>query len=168
MFWHQQHLRNLPEVLAMTAEQKNRLASLAMYLVIGSSVLGNFFAGGLARLIGYRAAIASIFVAYFVAMMGAYAVPRDHVSLLWWFPVVGFCQGGFALFTMFLPPLFPTLLRTTGAGFCYNIGRIAAAAGTVFFGLFSKVGDHRYALLYAGFLFLPAAIAACFLPRRRD
>lgn len=168
MFWHQQHLRNLPEVLSMTAEQKNRLASLAMYLVIGSSVLGNFFAGGLARLIGYRAAIASIFVAYFVAMMGAYAVPRDHVSLLWWFPVVGFCQGGFALFTMFLPPLFPTLLRTTGAGFCYNIGRIAAAAGTVFFGLFSKVGDHRYALLYAGFLFLPAAIAACFLPRRRD
>lgn len=168
MFWHQQHLRNLPEVLSMTAEQKNRLASLAMYLVIGSSVLGNFFAGWLARLIGYRTAIASIFVAYFVAMMGAYAVPRDHVSLLWWFPVVGFCQGGFALFTMFLPPLFPTLLRTTGAGFCYNIGRIAAAGGTVFFGLFSKVGDHRHALLYAGCLFLPAALAACFLPRRKD
>jgi hypothetical protein len=67
-----------------------------------------------------------------------------------------------------LPPLFPTLLRTTGAGFCYNIGRITAAFGTVFFGLFSKFGDHRTALLYAGFLFLPAAGMALFLPRARD
>ena len=57
-----------------------------------------------------------------------------------------------------------TLLRTTGAGFCYNIGRIAAAAGTVFFGLFSKVGDFRSALLYASFLFIPAALVAWGMP----
>jgi hypothetical protein len=64
---------------------------------------------------------------------------------------------------MYLPPLFPTLLRTTGAGFCYNIGRLAAAGGTVFFGLFAQVGDCRLVLLYAGFLFLPAALAALLL-----
>jgi hypothetical protein len=69
---------------------------------------------------------------------------------------------------MYLPPLFPTLLRTTGAGFCYNIGRITAAFGTVFFGLFSTVGDYRTALLYAGFLFLPAAFISLLLPRVRD
>jgi hypothetical protein len=90
------------------------------------------------------------------------------VALLCWFPVIGFCQGAFALFTMYLPPLFPTLLRTTGAGFCYNIGRITAAFGTVYFGLYSKAGDHRIALLYAGFLFLPAAFSALLLPRLRD
>jgi hypothetical protein len=59
-------------------------------------------------------------------------------------------------------------LRTTGAGFCYNIGRITAAFGTVYFGLYSKAGDHRIALLYAGFLFLPAAFSALLLPRLRD
>jgi len=68
---------------------------------------------------------------------------------------------------MYLPPLFPTLLRTTGAGFCFNIGRIAAAAGTVFFGLFSQVGDYRQALLYAGMVFLPAAVLALLLPEVR-
>ena len=149
-------------------QQKNRLASTGMYLVIGSSILGNFFAGWLARLIGYRATIVGMFLAYFFAMLGAYYLPRDHVALLCWFPLIGFCQGVFALFTMYLPPLFPTLLRTTGAGFCYNIGRITAAFGTVFFGLFSKVGDHRAALLYAGFLFLPAAGISLFLPPARD
>ena len=48
------------------------------------------------------------------------------------------------------------------------IGRIAAAFGTVFFGLFSKVGDYRYALLYASFLFLPATLVALFLPEPPD
>ncbi|MCU0783320.1 MAG: MFS transporter [Verrucomicrobia bacterium] len=168
LFWHQQHLRNLPEVLNWSPEQKSKLASTAMYLVIGSSMLGNFFCGWLARLIGYRAAIGGVFFVYFLMLFGAYSVPRDHAQLLYWFPLIGFCQGAFALFTMYLPPLFPTLLRTTGAGFCYNIGRVAAAFGTVFFGLFSTVGDHRAALLYASFLFLPAAAISFFLPRVRD
>ena len=168
MFWHQQHLRNLPDVIALSAEDKNKLATKAMYLVIASSIAGNFFSGWIAKFIGYRATIAWTFAAYFLAMLGAYAVPREAAALLWWFPVIGFCQGVFALFTMYLPPLFPTLLRTTGAGFCYNIGRIAAAFGTVFFGLFSKVGDHRAVLLYAGFLFLPAAVLAFKMPHAKD
>ena len=97
-------------------------------------------------------------------MLGAYYVPRDHQALLCWFPLIGFCQGAFALFTMYLPPLFPTLLRTTGAGFSYNIGRIAAAIGTVAFGLASQIGDKRLALLYSGCLFLPAALIALAMP----
>ncbi|MDB6110251.1 MAG: nanT 1, partial [Pedosphaera sp.] len=168
MFWHQQHLRKLPEVLLMTSEQQNVLMSKALYLVIISSSLGNFFAAWLSRKIGYRQTIAWMCFGYFLAMMGAYYVPRDHHELLYWMPFVGFFQGLFALFTMYLPPLFPTLLRTTGAGFCYNIGRIAAAFGTVFFGLFSKVSDHRLALLFAGLLFLPAAMLSFVLPKARD
>jgi hypothetical protein len=65
---------------------------------------------------------------------------------------------------MYMPPLFPTLLRTTGAGFCYNIGRVAAAFGTVFFGLFAPVGDFRAALVYAGALGRPAALFALLAP----
>jgi MFS family permease len=168
MFWHLQHLRTLPDVLAMNAAQKTELASKVLYLVIVSSILGNFAAAWIARKIGYRATIAWMCFGYFLAMMGAYYIPRDHHTLLYWFPCIGFFQGLFALFTMYLPPLFPTLLRTTGAGFCYNIGRIAAAFGTVFFGLFSKVGDHRMALLYAGLLFLPAGIISFMMPKVRD
>lgn len=168
MFWHVQHLRNLPEVLSMTSEARNKLASMAMYLVIGSSIAGNFFSGWLAKRIGYRATIGITFFAYFAVMFGAYCIARDHHALLWWFPAIGFCQGVFGLFTMYLPPLFPTLLRTTGAGFCYNIGRAISAVGVVFFGLFSKVGDHRLALFYAGFLFLPAAVISFLMPKVKD
>jgi MFS family permease len=168
MFWYLQHLRNLPEVLAMPADERNRLASLALYLVIAASILGCFFFGWLSRHLGYRATIAWTFVVYFAVMLAAYGAPRDHRALLAWYPVIGFCQGVFALFTMYLPPLFPTLVRTTGAGFCYNIGRVAAALGTVYFGLHSQVGDHRRALLYAGYLFLPAAAVSFLMPHAKD
>ena len=40
----------------------------------------------------------------------------------------------------------------------------SAAVGTVVFGLFSKVGDYRVALLRAGCLFLPATLIALWLP----
>jgi len=165
LFWSQQHLRKLPEVMNWTVAEQNRLASAGLYTVIGASIGGNFFAGWLARIIGYRAAIVSIFLVYFFAMVGAYCVPRTHNELLCWFALIGFCQGVFALFTMYLPPLFPTLLRTTGAGFSYNVGRAIAAFGTVFF---SKAGDHRHALLSASFLFIPAAVFSVFLPKVRD
>jgi len=39
-------------------------------------------------------------------------------------------------------------------------GPYLLTASAVFFGLFAKVGDYRMALLYAGFLFLPAAAMA--------
>jgi MFS family permease len=168
LFWHQQHLRNLPEVLAWSPPERARLASTAMYLIIGASIAGNFLCGALARRIGYRTAIGTAFLGYFLALGAAYAVPRDPMQLLAWFPVIGLCQGVFALFTMYLPGLFPTLLRTTGAGFCFNIGRLAAAGGTVFFGVFSQVGDHRAALLSASVLFVPAAVMALRLPPGRD
>ena len=101
-------------------------------------------------------------------MVGTYGTSHGLESLWPGFVAIGLCQGVFGLFTMYLPPLFPTLLRSTGAGFCYNIGRIAAGLGTVFFGLFSKVGDYRTALLYSAFLFIPATIVAWLLPEASD
>jgi len=168
MFWCSQHLRTLPDIASWTESQRNALVSQGMTVVMFSSIVGNFLAAGFARVLGYRWAIVLFFLFYFGAMLGAYGVPRDHESLWPWLFVLGVCQGVFALFTMYMPPLFPTLLRTTGAGFCYNFGRCAAAFGTVFFGLFNKVGDFRLALLYAGFLFIPAAALACLLPEPND
>lgn len=168
MFWHLQHLRNLPEIRPWTDAQRTQLVSQVIWLVMISSIAGNFLAAVVARCFTYRTAVVSILTVYFVAMFTTYYVPRDHHALWFGFAAIGACQGVFALFTMYLPPLFPTLLRTTGAGFCYNIGRIAAGLGTVFFGIFSKVGDHRLVLFYACFLFVPAAILACLLPNTPD
>jgi MFS family permease len=167
MFWNQQHLRNLPSLAQWASADRERLVSVAFFIVIAVSMGGNFFGAWLAKWLGFRWAISLMCLGFFLAMFGSYCVPRDHVSLMLWTPWVGFFSGVFGLFTMYLPPLFPTLLRTTGAGFCYNIGRVAAAAGTVVFGLYAQVGDFRLALLYDGFLFLPAMVVALLMPESR-
>ncbi len=168
MFWYLQHIRNLPELMEWSDGERSQIVGRFIWLVMLTSIAGNFLAAALARWFKYRVAVSGLCVAYFSAMFATYSVARDHNSLWYGLFAIGLCQGVFALFTMYLPPLFPTLLRATGAGFCYNIGRIAAGLGTVFFGLFSKVGDYRLALFYAGFLFLPAAAFAWLLPEPPD
>jgi MFS family permease len=168
MFWINQHLRNLKDLAAWAPPDRERLVSISFFLLIGTSIAGNFFAALLAKLLGYRRAIAAMFLGFFLAMAGAFCVERGHVSLMRWVPCVGFFSGVFGLFTMYLPPLFPTLLRTTGAGFSYNIGRLAAAFGTIFFGLFAKVGDFRIALLLNSLLLIPAMLVALALPELEE
>jgi MFS family permease len=164
MFWFLQHLRNLPDVAGFSSAEKNQLATTAMALVMVTSIFGNFAAATIAKRTGYRPAVVVMCFAYFAVMFFAYRVPRDHESMMGWLAAIGVCQGVFALYTMYLPPLFPTLLRTTGAGFSYNIGRLAAAFGTVYFGGFGHEGDYRMALYYSSFLFIPAALFALMLP----
>jgi MFS family permease len=171
LFWYLQHLRNHPDLNEWTDSAKSQLISKVVWLVIGASIVGNFLAGALAKWLKYRWAIAFLCLGYFASMVATYCVSLSYWELCYGYVAIGLCQGVFALFTMYMPPLFPTLLRTTGAGFCYNFGRIAAGLGTVFFGLSARVsapGDYRLALFYAGFLFLPAAGVALMLPEPPD
>lgn len=165
IFWNAQDLRNHPDLASVTEQARTLVVSRSVVILMVSSIIGNFLAGGLASQIGFRRAIVGMLALYGVLLMGTYSSPRSVDSLLYvWFPLLGMSSGLFGLFTMYLPPLFPVLLRTTGAGFCYNIGRIASAVGTVALGIFWKTGDYRTALVCAGTLFLPAAMFAAFLP----
>ena len=168
MFWQQKYIRDLPEVRDLSSAGQNRAAVIALMVLMAGSILGNYAAAAVARAVGYRKAVVSFCLIYSVVMGVTFLEARAHLAVLIGFFFIGLCQGVFGLFTMCLPPLFPTLLRTTGAGFCYNIGRLIAAGGTVFFGLFTKVGDVRQALLYAAILFIPAAGLACWLPEPKD
>lgn len=168
MYWHQAYIRKLPEVKDLTDAARNVVAVQALTVVMVGSIVGNFVAGGLASRFGYRRTIGAMCAVYGVLMLVAYAVPRDKAMALAFMGAIGVCQGVFGLFTMCLPPLFPTLLRTTGAGFCYNFGRIVAAAGTVYFGTYTTVENVGQALFYAGMLFFPAAVLGLFLPEPKE
>jgi len=146
-----------------------RLVSAAFFAFNFASVLGNFGAGWLAKRFGNRHAITLCFAGLGSSIIAAFIVPRGFSELAWfWLPIGGFFGGVFGLFTMYLPPLFPTLLRTTGAGFCYIIGRIAAAVASIVFGLLAPVGDMRLALLWSSSLAIAAAICALWLPLDAD
>jgi hypothetical protein len=172
MLWYPQELRNLKELQSWSPARQDRLIAVSFFAMIGWSIAGNFFAAFVARRVGYRKAISLMCLGFFAVLYSVYRIERGYIALLWLTPWVGFCSGVFALFTMYLPPLFPTLLRSTGAGFSYNIGRVAAAIGTVFFGLYANLSPNndalRLVLKFDSLLFIPALAFALMLPELVD
>lgn len=65
-------------------------------------------------------------LAYFWGVAGAGTAAFSRAIIL--APIMGFCTlGPFSGYTVYFPELFPTRLRATGCGFCYNSARILAA-----------------------------------------
>jgi len=68
--------------------------------------------------------------------------------------------GVFGSFTYYLPELFPTRLRATGSGFCYNSGRIIAAIGPFVVGSVASMGADALATAMTMLFWVGAVPAA--------
>jgi MFS family permease len=98
-------------------------------------LLGALAAVPLARLLGRRTLFSAYFVFSAVAIaltFGPDLAAQLRLNLL--FLVGAGVYGVFAALTFYLPELFPARLRASGAGFCYNIGRVFAAGGPLLIG----------------------------------
>ncbi len=76
----------------------------------------------------------------------------------------GITGGFYGWLPLYLPELFPTRVRATGAGLTYNAGRVIAAAGTVgsggllaIFGSYAVMGSVMSLIYLAGFLVIAFA-----------
>lgn len=123
-----------------------------------------------AKLIGRRAMFGIYFGASGLAVMATFGLDLPAETRLYMYGLIGLTVFGvFGSFTYYLPELFPTRLRGTGAGFCYNIGRVIAAWGPFFVGTIAARGTDALAtalqVLFwvgvvplAGLLLLPLVI----------
>jgi len=106
------------------------MVSYAVMCLNAGAILGYFAFPPLAERIGRRAAFAVMMIGAAVALPGTFLAPRSYRSVLVVLPVLGFFTNGiFSGFPVYLPELFPTRIRATGAGFCFNAGRVLAACG---------------------------------------
>lgn len=80
--------------------------------------------------IGRRPAFAIAFAAALASVIMVFGWMDTVAEIYWMLPIMGFCTlslfGGYAVY---FPELFPTRLRSTGTGFCYNAARFIAALG---------------------------------------
>lgn len=154
----------------------DRAATLALVEAWKTSATSWFNLGGLigtlltipiAKHMGRKPMFAIYFAASAAAIFATFGLdwPAETRWLLCFF--VGLSVFGvFGSFTFYLPELFPTRLRGTGSGFCYNIGRVFAAAGPFIVGSVAARGvDHAMtAVAYvalvplAGLLLVPFVI----------
>jgi MFS family permease len=132
-------------------------------------LVGAFAAIPLARRLGRR----PMFIAYFLysalalfATFGLGVAPPTRLTLL--FLVGAGVYGIFGAFTFYLPELFPVRIRATGAGFCYNTGRVLAALGPLVIGWVTAAAGGSSAaltqvLFWLGLVPLGAALVSWFV-----
>lgn len=97
-------------------------------------------------------------------------LPRSYGALLLLLPFYGFFTNGMhAGFAVYFPELFPHHLRSTGAGFCFNGGRLLAAPVLFFSGWLKALPgvDLRLAITVLGLLFLLGILTICLLPETK-
>ena len=114
-----------------------------------------------AKRLGRRPMFAVYFVLSAAALFLTFGLPlAPHARLYGYFFIGLTVFGVFGAFTYYLPELFPTRLRATGAGFCYNIGRVIAAAGPFLVGSIAAQSIVQ-TLFWIGVVPL---LGLCFLP----
>ncbi len=109
------------------------------------------------------AAIMTPVVCWLPSSVGGYPL------LLVLLPVFAFfAQGIHAGYAVYFPTLFPTHLRATGSGFCFNTGRILAAPVLIWLSAWMKATfDLRLAISWLGGMFLLGLVFLLLLPETK-
>jgi MFS family permease len=119
------------------------------------SGLGLFCFGPLAERLGRRGAFALMHVVALAIVPVTCYLPQTYWQMLLVLPLFGFFTVGIhAGYAVYFPELFPDHLRATGAGVCFNGGRLLAAPVLWLSGdLKAWTGDLRLAVTLLGSLF---------------
>ncbi len=167
-FFVPQVLHKQPEIAALEEAQATRVITSITVVYAIWNIAGNYFSGYLARLVGYRWYFLLIFSASAFSLLYGFSGPRPLGDQVLWINIAMFTAGSvFAVFPLYIPPLFPTLLRTTGAGFSYNFGRVIAGAGTLFGASIWGRAEARDVIHYVGYVPLVGIATALLAPELR-
>lgn len=172
LYFVPQAVQRMPEVKSWSPAEVRRLTTNVAVAYFVVNIAGNFFATYLAKAVGYRKAFAGLFAASLACFMLLYREPLTLGNVYWVTGVTAFFSLGlFGLFPLYIPPLFPTLVRTLGAGFTYNAGRLMSALGAFFGGIIAvEAGGPHRAIFWTGLLYVPGLLVGglCPVPRHED
>jgi MFS family permease len=163
--WTPTLVRSLPDLQELKPAQLNGYVSYATMSLNVGALAGYLSFGPLAERFGRRAAFAFMCVGSFVMLPVVFLAPRSFTQVLLLLPLLGFFNNGiFSGFPIYLPELYPTRIRATGAGFCFNVGRVLASTGPFLTGYlvtalggFGRAASAIAVIYLAGILILPFA-----------
>jgi MFS family permease len=153
---------------------------LTMIVQNFGSFLGMLAFTKLAQRHGRKKVFALSAICAYVSTVVAFKFLTHPWQIFVFCPIMGFFQLAlFAGFAIYLPELFPLRLRSTGASFCYNVGRFAAASGPFTLGILqlhlaqgavtpaAKMDAFRDACCWVALIYLLALFALPFLPETK-
>ena len=138
-------------------EKANQLRGIIMMVLSFSGLIGSMVSGWIVNLIGMRKTMMICFAACFIMTFVVFklntsvsSITLIETGILAFF--FGISQGALSVY---IPSLFPTVVRASATGFCFNIGRLFTATVVFFIGaLVSFLGGYGNAIFIFSFIFL--------------
>ena len=135
----------------------NDLRGLTMMVLAISGLGGSIVSGWIANAIGLHKTMMMCFAACFIMTFIVFKLNTVvssftfiEMGILAFF--FGISQGALSVY---IPHLFPTVIRASATGFCFNIGRLFTATVVFFIGaLVSFLGGYGNAVFIFSFIFL--------------
>lgn len=143
---------------------------LTMMVLAGSGIVGSFFSGWIVNAIGLRKTMLMCFAACFIMSFVVFKLNHDVTAstfaemgvLVFFF---GISQGALAVY---IPELFPTPVRASATGFCFNVGRLFTATVVFFIGaLVNVLGGYSNSILVFSFIFIVGFVATFFSAEKK-
>jgi hypothetical protein len=93
---------------------------------------------------------------------------KTATDVLWMLPLMGFATlSCFAGYSIYFPEIFPTRLRGTGVGFCYNTVRYLAAPFPFLLGWLSTLMPFRSVAVIMSSIYLVGIVALLWAPETK-
>src|SRR5690606_33897291 len=138
---------------------------LLMMLLGGGGIVGGIVGGFLANALGRRRSLLIAFAGAFVASFLLFKTNDAFTPVIYAEAALlalffGISQG---ILTAYVPELFPTAVRSTATGVCFNAGRVVTAAAVFFVGVLVPVlGGYGNAVFVFSLTYVLGFVATLF------
>lgn len=152
-----------------SVEKTDRVRSIALALQDTGALLGMLTFTWMAARLARRAAFFSSFLLCIAVVSFVFYSLKSAADAYWMLPLMGFATlSVFAGYAIYFPELFPTRLRGTGVGFCYNTVRFLAAPIPALLGKMTEwMGSFRTAAIVMTSVYLVGIIALIWAPETK-
>jgi MFS family permease len=147
------------------SNKANELRGITMMILALSGLVGSMASGWIVNAMGMRKTMMLCFAVCFIMTAVVFKLNTSvtnttfiEMGLLAFF--FGISQGALSVY---IPSLFPTKVRASATGFCFNIGRLFTATVVFFIGaLVMILGGYGNAIFIFSFIFLLGLITTFF------
>ena len=167
--WTPTLIAALPDMQGLGRAALSSAVSYAIMALNAGALLGYLSFGPLAERFGRRPVFALMCAGSLVMLPVTFLTPHAYLDVVLLLPLLGFFNNGiFSGFPIYLPELYPTRLRATGAGFCFNAGRVLASISPFLTGsLVASLGSFGRAASAIALIYLVGLVILPFAPETR-
>jgi MFS family permease len=169
MFLNRQLLeQTFPGAIVELQKTMDNVRGKGMFLQDVGALLGMFAFTFLAAAFSRRLAFLLSFAMCLVVTIFVFYSLKSETDAYWMLPLMGFAQlAVFAGYSIYFPEIYPTRLRGTGVGFCYNTVRYLAAPFPYMLGWLSTQMPFRTAAIVMSGIYVIGMVALIWAPETK-